>query len=186
MQDMATHPIDWLVILPVVLPLLGAALLLMLREAKEAQYWMALGTVAVILLGDIALATRIAEQGPVSMTMGNWLPPFGISFTADLVGAVFALAAAGVTLLVLVYLRLDMPDRARRDGVYPLVLLLLAGVSGSFLTGDLFNLYVWFEVMLIASLGLMVLGGATASSTPRSSTAFSTSSRRRSSCSRSG
>jgi len=159
MQDMATHPIDWLVILPVVLPLLGAALLLMLREAKEAQYWMALGTVAVILLGDIALAMRIAEQGPVSMTMGNWLPPFGISFTADLVGAVFALAAAGVTLLVLVYLRLDMPDRARRDGVYPLVLLLLAGVSGSFLTGDLFNLYVWFEVMLIASLGLMVLGG---------------------------
>ncbi len=45
-----------------------------------------------------------------------------------------------------------MPDRARRDGVYPLVLLLLAGVSGSFLTGDLFNLYVWFEVMLIAEL----------------------------------
>ncbi len=71
----------------------------------------------------------------------------------------FALAAAGLVLLLLVYLRMDMPDRARRDGVYPLVLLLLAGVSGAFLTGDLFNLYVWFEVMLIASFGLMVLGG---------------------------
>ena len=47
----------------------------------------------------------------------------------------------------------------RRDGFYPFLLLLLAGVSGAFLTGDLFNLYVWFEVMLIASFGLMVLGG---------------------------
>jgi multicomponent Na+:H+ antiporter subunit D len=159
MQDFATHPTDWLVILPVVLALLGGAVLLMLREAREAQFWLAFGVVAVIVVSDIALALRVSEAGPVAMTMGRWLPPFGISFVADLTGAVFALAAAGVTLLLLVYLRMDMPDRARRDGVYPLVLLLLAGVSGSFLTGDLFNLYVWFEVMLISSFGLMVLGG---------------------------
>ncbi|KQW80242.1 hypothetical protein ASC89_09100 [Devosia sp. Root413D1] len=159
MQDFATHPTDWLVILPVVLALLGGAVLLMLREAREAQFWLALSIVAVIFVSDIALALRVSETGPVAMTMGRWLPPFGISFVADLTSAVFALAAAGVTLLLLVYLRMDMPDRARRDGVYPLILLLLAGVSGSFLTGDLFNLYVWFEVMLISSFGLMVLGG---------------------------
>jgi multicomponent Na+:H+ antiporter subunit D len=159
LQDFATHPIDWLVILPVVLSLAGAALLLMLREVREAQFWLALAVVATVFVSDIVLASRVGELGPVSMTMGRWLPPFGISFTADIASAVFALAAAGVTLVVLVYLRHDMPDRARRDGVYPLVLLLLAGVSGAFLTGDLFNLYVWFEVMLIASFGLMVLGG---------------------------
>lgn len=159
MQDFATHPTDWLVILPVLLALLGGAVLLMLREAREAQFWLAFGVVAVIVVSDIALALKVSESGPVAMTMGRWLPPFGISFVADLTGAVFALAAAGVTLLLLVYLRMDMPDRARGDGVYPLVLLLLAGVSGSFLTGDLFNLYVWFEVMLISSFGLMVLGG---------------------------
>lgn len=158
-QDFATHPSDWLVILPVVLALLGGAVLLMLRDAKEAQFWLALAVVAVIFASDIALALRVGELGPVAMTMGRWLPPFGISFVADITSAVFAMAAAGVTLLLLVYLRMDMPDRARRDGVYPLILLLLAGVSGSFLTGDLFNLYVWFEVMLIASFGLMVLGG---------------------------
>lgn len=158
-QDFATHPSDWLVILPVVLALLGGAVLLMLRDAREAQFWLALGVVAVIFVADIGLALRVAEGGPVAMTMGRWLPPFGISFAADITGAVFAMAAAGVTLLLLVYLRMDMPDRARRDGVYPLILLLLAGVSGSFLTGDLFNLYVWFEVMLISSFGLMVLGG---------------------------
>jgi multicomponent Na+:H+ antiporter subunit D len=158
-QDFASYPIDWLVILPVALGLAGAGLLMMLREAKEAQFWLAIGVVAVIVLSDAMLVLRVTELGPVSMTMGRWLPPFGISFTADIASAVFALTAAFVTLVLLVYLRAEMPDRARRDGVYPLVLLLLAGVSGSFLTGDLFNLYVWFEVMLIASFGLMVLGG---------------------------
>lgn len=162
LQDFATFPIDWLVILPVALGLSGAGLLLMLRDAKEAQFWLALGIVAVITLSNGMLVQRVVELGPVSMTMGRWLPPFGISFTADIASAVFALAAAFVTLVLLVHLRAEMPDRARRDGVYPLVLLLLAGVSGSFLTGDLFNLYVWFEVMLIASFGLMVLGGRNA------------------------
>ncbi len=159
LQDFASYPPDWLVILPVVLSLAGAALLLMLRESRAAQFWLAFGIVAIVLASDLALTLRVNQIGPVSMTMGNWLPPFGISFTADLASAVFAMAAAGVTLVVLVAIRADVPDRARADGVYPLVLLLLAGVSGSFLTGDLFNLYVWFEVMLISSFGLMVLGG---------------------------
>ena len=150
---------DWLVILPVVLGLLGAAVLLMLGAGRELQWGLAALVVVAIIATDAALVMQVVQTGPVSMTMGRWLPPFGISFTADIVSAVFALAAAVVTLLILVYLRMDMPDRARRDGAYPLVLLLLAGVSGAFLTGDLFNLYVWFEVMLIASFGLMVLGG---------------------------
>jgi multicomponent Na+:H+ antiporter subunit D len=158
-QEFATFPIDWLVILPVALGLSGAGLLLMLREARETQFWLTLGIVAIIVASNVLLLQRVVELGPVAMTMGRWLPPFGISFVADIAGAGFALAAAAVTLVVLVYLRAEMPDRARRDGVYPLVLLLLTGVSGSFLTGDLFNLYVWFEVMLIASFGLMVLGG---------------------------
>lgn len=154
-----TYASDWVVILPVVLTLAGAATLLALRSARDLQFAFALLVVAVVGCCDAALLLRVIETGPVSMTMGRWLPPFGISFTVDIVSAVFALAAAIVTLLLLVYLRADMPDRARQDGIYPLFLLLLAGVSGSFLTGDLFNLYVWFEVMLIASFGLMVLGG---------------------------
>ena len=75
-------------------------------------------------------------------------------------GAGFALVAAFVTFcVVLFYAGRRSPKRPVRDGFYPLILLLLAGVSGAFLTGDLFNLYVWFEVMLIASFGLIVLAG---------------------------
>ncbi|HEY0920509.1 proton-conducting transporter membrane subunit [Devosia sp.] len=155
----ATAAADWVLILPVVLPLVGGAILLMLRSARDLQWSFAVAVTAGVLICDLLLLGRTLAAGPLSMTMGNWLPPFGISFTADSLSATFAATAAALTLLLLVYLQMDVPERARRDGVYPLVLLLLAGVGGSFLTGDLFNLYVWFEVMLIASFGLMVLGG---------------------------
>jgi multicomponent Na+:H+ antiporter subunit D len=159
MQQGAVFAVDWLVVLPVVMALATAALLVAARGGRELQWGGAVLSVAAVAVVDVVLLWRVLELGPVSMTMGNWLPPFGISFTVDIVGAVFALAAAVVTLLLLVYLRMDLPERAREQGVYPLILLLLGGVSGAFLTGDLFNLYVWFEVMLIASFGLMALGG---------------------------
>ena len=150
---------DWVIILPVVLALLGAAVLLMLRRLVRAQVWVCAGVLLLILFCDGILAQRVLDSGPLSMTMGRWLPPFGISFTADMMGAGFALAAAFVALAVVLYLHGDAPESAQRDGLYPLILLLVAGVSGAFLTGDLFNLYVWFEVMLIASFGLIVLAG---------------------------
>jgi len=148
---------DWLVIAPVLLCLVGAALLLVLRRAAGA--WFAVLVVAVVIACDAALFARVLADGPVSMTMGRWLPPFGISFTADIMGAGFALAAAAVTLVVLFYIQMDEEGRDGRGGLHALILLLLAGVSGAFLTGDFFNLYVWFEVMLIASFGLLVIAG---------------------------
>jgi multicomponent Na+:H+ antiporter subunit D len=161
MLTTATPASDWIIILPVVLPLIGAGLLLMLWATARELHWLFAALIALgVLACDVELFRRTLASGPMSMTMGNWLPPFGISFTADTMSSAFALAAAAVTLLLLVYISTDMPRGSRRDGIYPLTLLLLAGVSGSFLTGDLFNLYVWFEVMLIASFGLMVLGGS--------------------------
>lgn len=142
-----------MIVLPVVLALIGAALALIVRRAAPG---LALLAVAAILACDVLLLLRVLDNGPLSMTMGRWLPPFGIAFAVDAFGASFALAAAIVTLVVLVY---SLGARAEQ-GFYPVVLLLLAGVNGAFLTGDLFNLYVWFEVMLIASFGLMVLGGS--------------------------
>jgi multicomponent Na+:H+ antiporter subunit D len=155
----ATPIADWVIILPVVLCLMGAAGLLMLRGLLQAQMWGALGVTVAVLACEVVLFNRVLEDGPLSMTMGRWMPPFGISFTADMLGVGFALAGAVATLFVVLYLQGDAPESAVRDGVYPLILVLLAGVSGAFLTGDLFNLYVWFEVMLIASFGLMVLSG---------------------------
>jgi len=155
----ATPAADWVIVLPLVLALFGAALLTMLRRASILAGGIAVLVIAAIIACEIALVSRILAEGPVSMTMGKWLPPFGISFTADLFGAGFALAASIVTLVLLVYDVAERDPREARDGFYAMALLLLAGVTGAFLTGDLFNLYVWFEVMLIASFGLIVLGG---------------------------
>ena len=92
------------------------------------------------------------------MTMGSWLPPFGISFAADILGAGFALVASFVAVLCTAYSVREIGGTARRYGFYPFLMLMMAGVNGAFLTGDIFNLYVWFEVFLIASFGLMILG----------------------------
>ncbi|MFD2648984.1 proton-conducting transporter membrane subunit [Devosia albogilva] len=158
MIDFVTSPADWVIVLPLVLNLLGAALALMLANRQRWTFVLSVAVVLAVITCEVALLARIAEVGPVSMTMGKWLPPFGISFAADAFGAGFALAAAVVTLLVLVYAENERDGDASK-GFHPLTLLLLAGVTGSFLTGDLFNLYVWFEVMLISSFGLIVIGG---------------------------
>ncbi len=159
MREVATSLADWVIILPLVLCLMGGALLLMLRRFLRVQMWVTLAVILAVIGCEIAMFERIFAGGPLSMTMGNWLPPFGISFTVDMTGVGFALAASFVTLCIVLYMAPQTPESALRDGIYPLVLLLLAGVTGSFLTGDLFNLYVWFEVMLIASFGLVVLAG---------------------------
>ncbi|ODT66573.1 MAG: hypothetical protein ABS75_26210 [Pelagibacterium sp. SCN 63-23] len=159
MIQTATPASDWVIVLPVALALMGSAGLLMARRSNGVPLVGALVVVIGIIACDIALLLEILANGPLSMTMGKWLPPFGISLTADLFGAGFALAAALVTLVVLLYAEIDRAEADGRDAFHAMVLLLLAGVTGAFLTGDLFNLYVWFEVMLIASFGLIVQGG---------------------------
>lgn len=157
-QQSPTIIADWVLVLPMLLALMGAAALVM-RRSDPLSALLAASVTMTIIACEVALLIRVMLDGPISMTMGKWLPPFGISFTADLFGVSFALAAAVVTLVVLVYAQGERGNGEGRDGFHALVLLLLAGVTGSFLTGDLFNLYVWFEVMLIASFGLIVLGG---------------------------
>ncbi len=159
MIEVATSAADWVIILPVVLALLASALLLMLRSTTRGQAVFAIIVVMAIIVIEVQLLLKILELGPQSMTMGKWLPPFGISFSVDIIGASFALAGAIITLVVLLYVQADISKREIKYGFYSLVLLMLAGVSGAFMTGDLFNLYVWFEVMLISSFGLIIMGG---------------------------
>ncbi|WP_421577910.1 Na+/H+ antiporter subunit D [Shinella sp. M31] len=149
---------DWLVVLPPAWCILTGALLLMLRKSLRLQALIAIPALAVLVVIDALLLAHVAANGPVTMVMGRWLPPFGIAFTADLTGALFALTGAVVAFAGGVHALADIDASGRRYGFYPFLLLLMAGVSGAFLTGDIFNLYVWFEVLLIASFGLITLG----------------------------
>jgi multicomponent Na+:H+ antiporter subunit D len=149
---------DWLVVMPAAWCLLAGALLLMLRKRTELQAGIGIVALVVLCLFDAALLFRVITQGPFTMVMGRWLPPFGIAFTVDLLGAFFTMTSGLVALAAGIFGRDDVNSTGRRYGFYPFLLLLMAGVSGAFLTGDVFNLYVWFEVLLIASFGLLVLG----------------------------
>ncbi len=148
----------WLAVAPVALCIVLGAILLMARSSLRLQAWIALCGLGLLILIDAALLAKVIAEGPVTMVMGRWHPPFGIAFTVDLLGALMALAAAIVALAAGIYGLADIDETARRYGFYPLLMMLMAGVSGAFLTGDVFNLYVWFEVLLISSFGLLVLG----------------------------
>lgn len=149
---------DWLVIAPVVVPMLAGALLLMVRHRMQVHGLVAVCGLVLTAFCAALLLARVLTSGPVVMTMGRWLPPFGISFTADALGALFAFSAAVVGFVCALYSLRDIDTAGRRYGFYPFLMLLMAGVNGAFLTGDVFNLYVWFEVFVISSFGLLVVG----------------------------
>ncbi|MEQ8305775.1 MAG: Na+/H+ antiporter subunit D [Hoeflea sp.] len=156
-----TEPVaaaDWLIAAPVVFCLMAGAVLLMLRKRTDLQPLIAIPALVVLNGLTLGLLAHVVLNGTVTMTMGRWLPPFGISFTVDPLSGFFAATSALVALAAGIYGRSDVDHSGRRYGFYPFLLLIMAGVLGAFLTGDIFNLYVWFEVLLISSFGLLVLG----------------------------
>ncbi len=158
---MATQPVaagDFFVVAPSLLTLLGGALCLMLRKHTDWQAKLGITFLALLVLANVGLLIRVLDQGVVTMVMGSWLPPFGIAFSVDALSATMSLVGAIVAFCAGVYGAVSVDRTGRRYGFYPFLLLLMTGVSGAFLTGDIFNLYVWFEVLLIASYGLLVLG----------------------------
>ncbi len=150
--------VHWLVILPVALCIGLGAVLLMLRNHTQWHAAIAIPGLVLLVLIDAALLYMVVSDGAVTMVMGRWLPPFGIAFSVDIFGALMALTAAIAALAASVHSLGEITVSGRRYGFFPFLMLLLAGVSGAFLTGDVFNLYVWFEVLLISSFGLLILG----------------------------
>lgn len=146
-------------VLPILLPLLAAAACLLAWRSVAWQRLIAtLGAVG-LLIGAVALMSAVDRHEMLYVQIGNWSAPFGITLAADRFSAVMVALAGVMGLLVCLF---SLHEATRRDvhrGFFPLLLVLLAGVSGAFLTGDLFNLYVWFEVLLIASFVLLGLGG---------------------------
>ena len=112
-----------------------------------------------LLVAAIALLVVVERDGPQATQIGGWEAPFGITIVADLLSAIMIVLAGIVGTAAGFHAFATVDARRTAFGYYILTNLLLAGVAGAFLTGDLFNLYVWFEVTLIASFVLLALGG---------------------------
>lgn len=147
-----------LLVLPIVIPLATAAVSL-LGWGSRAQRVAGLAGAGALLVSSGLLFRAISREGIQAVQLGSWPAPFGITLVADLFSATMVVVTALVAVAVAVYSLADIDPARERFGYYPLLHMLLVGVCGAFLTGDLFNLYVWFEVMLMASFVLLALGG---------------------------
>lgn len=147
-----------LVVGPLLVPLATAVASTIWAERPRVQGAIGLAG-AVLLVGvSLRLIGTVAEAGEVRTALGGWDTPFAIEFVADGVGVSLVVLAAVMGLAALLFQQSDADPAPPSPMFVPLVHALLAGACGAFLTGDLFNLYVWFEVVLVASLGLLVLG----------------------------
>jgi multicomponent Na+:H+ antiporter subunit D len=148
-----------LLALPVFVPLLTAAVCLLAGGRRRLQRAVGVGGAAALLGVAIALLVAVDREGFLVIQMGDWPAPFGITLVADRFAAAMVVMAGLTGLAVAVYSLAGVDPGREGFGYYPLLHVLLMGVCGAFLTGDLFNLYVWFEVMLMGSFVLLVLGG---------------------------
>lgn len=156
--------------LPVLIPLLGGSVLLLVRRSA-ARRAVAIAVSSATLVASADVAARTFQGQVLTVQMASWAAPFGITLVADGLAGMLLLAANALALLTVVFAgsSLQHPpvrggsallNRAREAfGAQALLQYLFMGVNMSFLTGDLFNLFVAFEVMLVASYGLVLLGG---------------------------
>ena len=152
----------WLAALAALIPLAAAAATLLAHSRPRLQTTLSLGFATALLLDAALLLAAVWRDGIVVVQASAWDAPFGITLAVDTLGAVMTLIAAITGLACLAYATAEISEQDRRAFFHPLSHVLLAGVCGAFVTGDLFNLYVWFEVLLIASFGLLVIGGSKA------------------------
>ncbi|NIZ89745.1 Na+/H+ antiporter subunit D [Kineosporiaceae bacterium B12] len=153
--------------LPVVLPLFGAGLTLALAHRPRAQRTISVSVLSIVLAAAVTMLVLTDRgAGTYSVDVGGWPARLGIPLVADRLSTLMLVVSSLVTLAVLVYsLGQGVADGERGTPVsiyHPTYLVLSAGVSNAFLSGDLFNLYVGFEILLVASYILLTLGGTRA------------------------
>jgi multicomponent Na+:H+ antiporter subunit D len=147
-----------LLVLPLLIPLLSAALAVLAPGSARTQRWIGVCGTGALLAAALALGRGVLEHGVLAVQMGGWPAPFGITLVADVLGCLMVVLTGVTGFAVAIYSLGDIDGERLGQGFTPLFLVLLLGVNAAFLTGDIFNLYVCFEVMLMASFVLMVLG----------------------------
>ncbi|RFC54020.1 complex I subunit 5 family protein [Brumimicrobium aurantiacum] len=150
---------EHLTIYPIIVHLITAVLLLFFwKKPKIQRYISILGsTVGIVIAG--MLFHRVWENGILSIQLGNWEAPFGISMVADTLAVTLIVLTNIVSFALSIYSTENMVSSRIKFGYYAIFHFLIMGLSGAFLTGDLFNLYVWFEVIIISSFVLLTIGG---------------------------
>ena len=141
--------------LPILVPLGTAAVLMLAPKRPVLQRWISMAGAVGLLAAALMVFVRVNASGVQALQIGGWPAPFGITLAADLLSAIMVVAVGVVGTAISLVAFAGVDPQREAFGYHPLIHILLMGVTGAFLTGDLFNLYVWFEVMLVASFVLM-------------------------------
>lgn len=148
-----------LVILPIIIPLLTGIFLIFIHKKLQAVRLIT-KIMALINLGVAAYCGFSVFQGSnLVLEVGGWEAPFGIALVGDTLSVILVISTNLIAVACAFYAPYTLDEDRERFYFYSLFQILIAAVSGAFLTGDIFNLFVFFEVLLMASYGLVVLGG---------------------------
>lgn len=148
-----------LIIFPLLLPLATALLhLLIFRHRPRAQRVTQILSLLLLVGGELWLMGILRSGDVLCYRLGSWSPPFGIALAADLLTGIMLLLASVTALSAALFGLWEADPKRERYFLYPLLQFLLMGINGAFLTADLFNMFVWYEVMLISSYALLTLG----------------------------
>lgn len=151
--------IDNHILTPVFIHLFAAILqLIAWRKTVTQRVISVVGSFLGVLLA-IRLFTKVYNDGILTMNASNWDAPFGIVFVADLLSTTLVLITSIAGFAVSIFSSTGLNRQRMLYGYFPIFHFLIMGLNGAFLTGDIFNLYVWFEVIIISSFVLMTLGG---------------------------
>lgn len=142
------------VFLPILIPLAAILLLFFFRTNRVSHAIIILGS-SLLLFSSLFLLWKVNREGVLSLYMGAWEAPYGITLVVDLFSALMLVVTALVLLAVSIYKTRFIPPRASGNRFSIFFLALAMGVNGAFIAGDVFNLFVWFELMLISSFVLI-------------------------------
>ncbi|WP_252314272.1 Na+/H+ antiporter subunit D [Sinobaca sp. H24] len=147
------------VILLIVIPFFTGALFVLFPKQVKLQRLLSVMSFSLILAVGVRLLHTIHTQGIQTLELGGWAPPFGIVLVGDMFSTLLVVTSSLLALGCTIYSFTSIEPERERYYYYAFLQFLVTGVNGSFLTGDMFNLFVFFEVMLLASYVLLSLGG---------------------------
>ena len=146
-------------IYPIIIQLLTAVVLLFFWMYPKLQRYLSILGSALSLVTSSILFYIVWNNGIQTIQLGDWAAPFGITLVADTLAVTLVLITSFVSFAVAIYSTANVVASRVKFGYYPIYHFLILGLTGAFLTGDIFNLYVWFEVIIISSFVLLTIGG---------------------------
>lgn len=148
-----------IVALPILIPFVFMIVLIIVRSNNWAK-WIGIFGSALLCFLSIYLFTLLNEKEIINLNMGGWRAPFGIVLVIDYLSSIMLVISSLIVFAISIYAVYYLEDDHKSTKFYVFFFSLIMGVNGAFITGDAFNLYVWFEVLLMSSFVLITLGNS--------------------------